>query len=130
TGVRSLTAREVAKRFRYIDLGVIEYCRVAVRCGQMKTFGKTIDGNDPFRTEHVGAFDRELPHGTAAPDRNRVSGLYLAVFGGHISRREDVREKQYLLVGQRTGNFQRTHICEGHADQLRRAPAGAAVPMR
>src|SRR4029453_15897134 len=80
-------------------------------------------------SEQIRALDGKLPDGTAAPDRNRVSLLDLTVCRGQISRREDVREKQHLFVGQRTWDLQGADISEGHADELSLAPSVAAVHM-
>src|SRR4029453_14825094 len=80
-------------------------------------------------SEQIRALDGKLPDGTAAPDRNRVSRLDLTVCRGHISRREDVREKQHLFVGQTTWAPQGADITKGPADELTRAPSVAAVHM-
>ena len=42
---------------------------------QSETLRHGVDGDDPFGAEQERALDRELPDGTAAPDRDRLAAL-------------------------------------------------------
>ena len=42
-----------------------------------------------------------------------VTAFHLTVFGAHVTRREDIREEQHLLIPESGGNFDRTDIGNG-----------------
>jgi len=50
-------------------------CNGAGCLGQGETLRDGIDGDDTFCTQQESALDRELPDGTAPPDRNRLAAL-------------------------------------------------------
>ena len=100
------------------------------RSASARRSGKAVDGDDPLGAQQKRALDRELADRPAAPDRDRVARLDLAVLRGHVAGREDVGEEQHLLVGQRVGHLERPDVGERHAHVLR-LPAGiAAVHVR
>ena len=71
--------------------------------------------------------DGELPDRPAAPDRDGVARLDVAVLGRHVAGREDVGEEQDLLVGQSVGDLDRADVGERHADVLGLAAGVAAA---
>ena len=62
--------------------------------------GKAVDRDDALGAEQVGALDRELADRAAAPDRDGVAGLDVAVLRRHVAGGEDVGQEQHLLVAQ------------------------------
>src|ERR1700748_30891 len=55
----------------------------AERLGQLEAVWVVIDGNDAVSAKHEGALNSEQPHRAAAPHRNDVSWLDVAVNGSH-----------------------------------------------
>ena len=66
----------------------------------VEALGDAVDRDHLLRAEQHGAADRHLPDGPGAPDRDRVGRLDVALDRGLPAGREDVAEKQHLLVGK------------------------------
>ena len=58
----------------------------------------------------------KLADRTAAPDRDGVTRLDVALLGGHVAGGEDVRQEEHLVVGDPVGYLDGTDIGEGHTD--------------
>ena len=119
-----------AERVEHVDVFVVQRFRSALRRRQREPFGEAIDRDDALGAEQVRALDRELTDRAAAPDGDRVARLDLAVVGRHVAGREDVREKEDLLVGQRVRHLQRPDVGKRHARVFRLAAGIAAVHVR
>ena len=89
-----------------------------------------VDRDHPLGAEQVGALDRELADRAAAPDRDDVAGLDAAHVGGHVAGREDVGEKQHLVVVQALGDLDRSDVGERHARVFGLAAGVAAEQVR
>src|SRR5215211_3583637 len=66
----------------------------------VEALGDAVDRDHLLRSEQHGRADRHLPDGSGAPDRDRVLGIDVALDRGLPAGREDVAEKQDLLVGK------------------------------
>ena len=66
------------------------------------------------------------PTGPAPHTAITSPGCDVAHLGAHVAGREDVREEQHLLVGQRRRHLERPDVGERHAHVLR-LPAGEAA---
>ena len=128
--VRTLPAGHVAERVEHVDVLVVQRLGAALRGRELEPFGEAIDRDDAFGAEQIGALDRELTDRTAAPDRHRVARLDLAVLGRHVAGREDVGEKQDLLVGEGVRHLQRSDVGKRDARVFRLAAGIAAVHVR
>jgi len=98
TPVRPAVARHLHQAVVDVLAFVVDGLRVTVLSGHLQPFGQAVDGDDPVRAEHLCALDRELADRPTAPDGDRVLWLGVGVLGGHVPRREHVREKEHLLV--------------------------------
>ena len=58
--------------------------------GQFQAVIKTVNGDHAFSAEKKCAANRELSDRAAAPDRNCIAGLDIAVFRSHVTGRKDV----------------------------------------
>ena len=65
-----------------------------------EALGHAVDRDHLLGAEQHGAADRHLPDRAAAPDRDRVGRLDVALHRGLPAGREDVAEEQHLLVGE------------------------------
>src|SRR3954470_21818778 len=90
----------------------------------------TVSGDDPFRTQEEGTFDGKLAHGAASPDGDCLAPLQIAKISGHEASREDIRQKEDLLVAQALGHFDWADIGIRYAQILRLAARVAAQNMR
>ena len=69
--------------------------------GRIKvTFRKPIDCDDSCSAEHECACNCELAYRTATPYRDSVPRHNLCILRRHISRRENIGEEQYFLIGK------------------------------
>src|SRR5688572_22370704 len=95
--IGTASPRKFLERFRDAHLFVIERDRARAFRGESQSFGKSIDCDHAFRAEQIGAPNREKTDWATAPDRHGIARLNVAILRGHISRRENVREKEHLL---------------------------------
>jgi len=65
-----------------------------------KAFRNIVDGNDLLRSEQDRTSDGHLSDGAAAPYRNRVRGLDVALHRGLPARGKDVAQEEHLLIGK------------------------------
>src|SRR5947209_107441 len=89
-----------------------------------------VDGNDLFGAEQDRAADRHLADRTAAPDRDNIGRLDVALNGGLPSRRENVAEEENLLVSETVRHFDVRRIGEGDAKIFRLSAGITAGQMR
>ena len=61
----------------------------------------------------------EQAHRAGAPDGHDVARRDVAVLCGHVAGREDVGQKQHLIVSERRRHLERPDVGEGHAHVLR-----------
>ena len=127
--VGALAARQLQDGLLHLALGVVDGLGAAF-AGQRQPLGQGVDRDDPLRAEQEAGFDRELPDRAAAPDRDRVGRLDLAVVGGHVGGGEDVGQEQHLLVRQPLRDLDRADIGVGHAQILGLAAREAAGDVR
>ena len=104
-----------SQRVLDIDRFVVERLG-ADRFRLAQPLGEAIDGDHAPRAEQHGARDREQADRPAAPHRDRVARLDVAVLRGHVAGRQNVGEKQHLLVAQR-----RRHLAAGRRRRTARA---------
>src|SRR6185312_10141238 len=109
-GVRPAPACEVLQRALDVDPLVVERLRPTVVSRLLQSFLETIDRDHALCSEDEGADDGKEAHRTAAPDSNRVTGLDATIFRGHVPSRENVGKKEDLLIGEMTGDFDRSDI--------------------
>src|SRR4051812_7572468 len=89
-----------------------------------------IDGDHLLGAEEDGAADRHLTDGTAAPDRNGIGRLDIALDGGLPSGREDVTEEENLLVRDTIRHLDVRRISKGNAEIFGLPARIAAGQMR
>jgi hypothetical protein len=97
---------------------------------QTQTLAEAIDRDDASRALHPRAANREQADRTAAPNRDRVARLDVAVLRRHPAGRKNVGEEEDLLVRKVVGDFQRRDVGERDAHVLRLAARVAAVHVR
>jgi hypothetical protein len=97
---------------------------------QIEALRNRVDGDHSFSTQKECASDGKLPHGTAAPDGDSLAALQIAEIGRHETCREDVAEKQHLIVRQSLGHLYRPHIGIRHAQIFSLAAGIATEQMR
>ena len=97
--------------------------------GHAEPLGQAVDRDHLVGAEQNGAADRHLSDGTAAPDRDRIGRLDVALHGRLPAGREDVAEKQHLLVGNAVGDLDAGGIGKRHAQVLGLAAGIAAGQM-
>src|SRR3954453_11247967 len=85
-----------------------------------------IDGDDLPGAEQYRAADRHLADGTAAPNRDRIRRLDVALNGGLPPRRENVAEEENLLVGKALRHLDLRRVGVRHAHILG-LPAGVTA---
>ena len=120
-GVWTPPAREIFQHFDdIIHFFIVNHLRVPCPC-HLQTFGKAVDRNHALCSEKEGTADGELPHRAATPDGNHIARFDVAVLRGHVSGRENVRQKQDLFVVQLLRDLDRSHIRERHTRVLRLA---------
>src|ERR1041384_140468 len=85
-----------------------------------------VDRDDLLRAEQNGAADRHLPDRAAAPYRDGVARLDVALHGGLPPGRENVAEKQELLVRYAVRDLDVGRVGERHA-QIFGLTAGIAA---
>jgi hypothetical protein len=84
-------ACHLLQRFDDVDTFIVDDLRPAIFLGHFEPLGIAVDGNDAGGLEGPGALDHELAHRPAAPDGDSIARLDAGLFGGHISRWEDIR---------------------------------------
>ena len=89
-----------------------------------------IDRDHPGRAEQERRPNRELSNRSRAPHGDDVAGAQLAVLGGHVAGRKDVREEQPLFVGDVRRQPQRADVGERHPDVFGLSAGEPAVQMR
>ncbi len=97
---------------------------------QPQPLRNAIDADHLARAQHLGAANGELSDRSAAPDRDDVTVLDIAVLGRHVAGREDVAQEEHLLVLQIALDLQRSDVGEGHARILRLSAGISAVHVR
>src|SRR5919202_3931144 len=100
------------------SLFVVDDLSPTLLLGHPEPLRDAVDGDNALGAEQVGALDRELPHRTAAPHCDHIARLNVARLGSHVAGRENVGEKQDLLVGEAVRNLDRPYIGKGHAGIL------------
>ena len=68
------------------------------------------DGNNAPRAEHEGRHDGEQSDWPAAPNRDGLALLDVAVFSRHVPGGKNVGQEKHLLVGIAVGNDKRTEV--------------------
>jgi hypothetical protein len=107
----------------------IECFRASV-AGQRQPLRNSIDGDDAPGTEQNGAPNGELADRPAAPDSNCFAALDVAKIGGHVAGRENVGQKQDLLIGQSVRNLDRSDVGIGHTKIFSLAAGISAAKVR
>ena len=98
--------------------------------GHRQALGHAVDRDHLPGAEQDRAADAELADRSAAPDRDRVGRLDVALHGRLPAGREYVAEKQHLLVREPVLNLDRAHVGIGHAHVLSLAAGIAAGQVR
>ena len=98
----------------------------AARLRHFESLRHAIDRDHPFGAKHERAANRELTDRSAAPDRDGVAFLNIAILGGHVAGRKDIGEKEHLLVAERFGDFHGADIRKRYAHVFG-LPAGVAA---
>ncbi len=96
--VRPAAAGQLLQRLEHVVLAVVDGLGAELDRGEAQALGKAIDSDHALRAEQQRRGDRELADRAAAPHRDRVAGLDVAVLRRHVSRRQDVGEEKHLLV--------------------------------
>src|SRR5690606_34035155 len=78
--------------------------------------GHVVDTDHLPGAHHHRATNGELTHRPGTPDGHGVGGLDIALRRGLPAGRQDVAEKQHLLVGHAVGDHHRADVGVGHAD--------------
>ena len=89
-----------------------------------------VDRDHPMRAHDQRRLDREQPHRPAAPNRDRVSGFDVRILGGHPAGRQNIGQKQHLVIFQVIGDGDRTDVGVRHAHILGLAAGVAAGEVR
>src|ERR1700712_331573 len=118
--LRTLAAGEFVEAFNDTFFLKIDGDRTA-GFRHRQSFGKPVDRNDLLGTEQHRAADRHLSDGAAAPNRDGVGGLDVALHGALPSSWENVRQEQQLLVGNSAGYLDVRGIRKGNAQIFRLA---------
>ena len=84
-GVRTAAAGDLRERLENVGLLVVDGLRAARFPRHAQALGETIDRHHTLRAQQERALDGELSHGPASPDRDGVSRLDVAGFGGHVA---------------------------------------------
>src|ERR1700676_643212 len=84
-----------------VDFFVINSFGVCL-AGKRQTLWESIDSDHPTSPQQPRATNGELPYWTAAPHSDHISVFEIAIFRGHIPRREDIRKKQNFFIGRRS----------------------------
>src|SRR6185503_6005700 len=90
TGIGTTTACHFGQSVEYILVIEIDSLCFAIRACHPQSGRNVVDCDHPLGSEHKSTLDRELPHRSASPNRNRVSHLNIAVLGSHITGRKDI----------------------------------------
>src|SRR5437762_884401 len=89
--VRTPPSRDPFQLFnQIIHFCIVENLRARGSC-HLQSLMETIDGNDSCCAKYESAADRELANGPASPNGYNIAGFDLAIFRGHVARRENVR---------------------------------------
>jgi hypothetical protein len=91
---------------------------VASHLHAIRNLGRVVNRNDLPGAEERGAANRELADRAAAPDRHGIVTLNVALLDGHISGRENVRQKDKLVIVELFRHFLQVHVAQWHAQEL------------
>src|SRR5256885_12088809 len=76
----------------------------------------TLFRSNPARAQQECAANRELAHRPAAPNRDRLARLDLAILSGHIASRKNVREeKNFLIRDRKSTRLNSSHLVISYA---------------
>ena len=89
-----------------------------------------VNGDHSGRTQHESARNSELAYRPAPPNRYGVTWLNLSILSGHVTRWEDIREKQDFFIRQIAINPQWTYVCKRNAGILRLSTSVATHHVR
>ncbi len=128
--VRPAPARELEQRFRNAHFFVVQRNGIALLSRLAQALGETIDRDDALRAEQIGARDGEQSDGAASPHGDGVALPDRAVLRTHVAGRENVREKQHLLVGEVIRHLDRSDIGEWNSHVLGLAAGVATQHVR
>src|ERR1043165_5391157 len=101
-------------------------CDRAGRLRHRQPLGKPVDADNLLCAEQYRAADRHLSNRTAAPYRDRIARLDVALHGGLPARRENIAEEQQLLVRDAVRHLDMGRVGEWHA-QIFGLTAGIAA---
>src|SRR4051794_2819565 len=127
--LRALTAGELVQALDHALLVEVDRDGTA-GFRHFQALRQMIDGNHLLGTKQNGAADRHLTDGTAAPDRNGIGRLDVALDSGLPSGREDVTEEENLLVRDTIRHLDVRRIGKGNAEIFGLSARIAAGQMR
>lgn len=84
----------------------------------LQPLGNPINSVDCGGPEELSGQLSEKAHWPATKNCHYIPCLDLAVLGGHVAGREDVSQKDDLLVSQSLGDLLESGVCQWHADVL------------
>src|SRR6266542_2601290 len=121
--VHSQAARELLDCCDRVFAAVVDRRVRAERARLRETSEIEVDRDDATRREQLGGHDRGEVDRARADDRNRVAGADPSVQDPDlVRRRQDVREEQHLLIGQRLRHLVDGGVGERDASELRLEP--------
>ena len=93
----------------------------------LETIGLNVDADDALRALQPGDLLRHKPDRAAAEDRDRLAALRLCPIDARVTSRQNVGEKEKLLVAEIALHLARAVVRIRHADKFRLAAVIAAV---
>ena len=112
-GIGAAPAGQFFQRFQYVGLFIVEHFGPAIALSHLQALRVAVYRDYTTCPKQERTLDCKLPHWSTAPNGHSVPSLNVAVFGRHVSGREDISQKQDFFVRQVLGNLVSADISEG-----------------